>query len=132
MKENKYIKEFKEDCKKLEEDLLMINPNKDLTEMATVSGKDTDFWFSVAIYSNDHNPKHMHIMSKNGEIVFLKIEITEKRPLKIEDLKCFDWNMPETNKIKKEIIKWAASSNKRGINYWDLALTTWEMLHPNN
>jgi len=135
---NRHVESFRKNCKKLEEDLLFLNKENDnieintFNEMATVSGKDTKFWFSVAIYSNDHKPAHMHILTKEGEQVILKVEITESKPSSIEDLKCFNWNIPETNTIKKEILKWSKSTNKRGINYWDLALTTWDMLHPDN
>ena len=135
---NKYIETFKDNCKKLEEDMLFLNKQDDniktntFDEMATVYGKDTTFWFSVAVYSNDHKPAHMHILTKESEHLVFKVEITENKPNSIEDLKCFDWKIPETNAVKKEILKWSRSKNKRGINYWDLALTTWDMLHPND
>jgi len=127
---NKYIENFRKECKKLEEAQLAM-PIKQLDEMATISGKNTQFWFTVTVHSNDHNPPHIHILTKEGEEL-VKVEITDDHPNTIEDLNCFDWTIPETNIVKKEILKWSKSKNKKGWNYWDVAQMEWEHLHPDD
>lgn len=102
-----------------------------LNEMGEITRKDAGFSFTVWVHSDDHNPPHMHFLDKNNDKLITKIEITLNYPATTNDIKILKGYPRPSEKILKEVLKWAYTKNKRGWEYWEVAQEAWEQLHPN-
>lgn len=121
---NKYILAFREACK------ILFNSNI-LLEMTTLTDKNSNFPFIVDLYSDDHSPKHLHFLSKDKKLL-VKIKITESCPKDISEIEGFSWKIPETNRFKKEVLKWFNSLDEDGDIQWKVALNLWNNYHNQN
>ena len=136
---NKYVEKFRNDVKELLDEQMMIqmpkpqvffSPKQTLDEMATVCDKSKGFSFIVEVYSNDHNPPHMHFKYKDTNIV-AKIAITDNMPRKVEDIEIINDVVLSKTQLK-EIVKWASSDTGFSVPYWTAAQLAWTQLHPKN
>lgn len=107
---------FKEYCHSIES----------LEEMATVCAVKLGFGFKGVIWSNDHNPPHIHISTPdNHELT--RILLIEKCPQTIDDVKIMKGDKELDQNTKSKIVKWANSTMKSGTTRWEFAFETWEL-----
>ena len=98
---------------------------KILNEMSTICRKKDGFGFIAQIYSNDHNPPHIHISDTDGKELG-QIYITNKIPQKIEDILVYKGNV---DKVIDKIVEWANRKSKYLIMNWNRAKQTGEDNH---
>ena len=100
-----------------------------VVEMSTVCSKKDNYGFIARIFSNDHNPPHIHIFDVS-ENEICRILITDKKPNDFYDLRTLSVdNERDFSKIREKILEFANSRNKYGFNNWDFLKATWESYH---
>lgn len=95
-----------------------------LNETATII---TDSGYQLDIYSNDHNPPHIHVLYDNKEIC--KIEVMVSKPETIDDI--IPYRSVITNKVKKDLLRLLNKNNEDSLPIWLVCKTAWRILHPN-
>ena len=105
----------------------------DLQEMAIASSrKDDDLnGIDIAVFSQDHEPKHAHILKRdNHRIALGRFQITQIPPkthLNILEVK--EEIAPE---YKRQIAAWAGKKSlvQPGLKNWDSLKGLWNALNP--
>jgi hypothetical protein len=92
-----------------------------LVEMATVCSKRMGFGFIGIIYSNDHDPPHMHICDLDKKELG-QIYLNPDVPQSSDDIVTYKGNV---NGVKKNIVKWANSKDNMNFNNWLGAIYIW-------
>ena len=90
---------------------------KILNEMSTVCPKRLGYGFILQIYSDDHEPAHMHMSDLIGNEI-TRILLTDKIPTKITDINEYPKDHKINNDQKRLILKWAKGKSKLGFNNW--------------
>lgn len=103
-----------------------------LNEMGEITRKEDGFPFTVWVYSEDHSPAHIHLYNKDDGKLITKILLTDNYPATVEELQIVKGFKIPSKTFMKEVFKWAYSKNKKGWQYWDVALFMWDSLHPND
>jgi hypothetical protein len=98
------------------------NNRKLLVEMATVCSRRMGFGFVGIIYSNEHNPPHMHIKDLD-ENDLGQILLTPEIPQDKDDIVEYKGDVSE---VKRKIVGWANNKNERGVNNWIHSLSVWD------
>lgn len=98
-------------------------------EMGQLLNKNSKYSFTVWVYSEDHNPPHLHFIDKITNKLVLKLEITDYIPTNVDELKPMK-SYSLTNTLAKEIIEWANDKNSFGLHYWYAGILLWNQLHP--
>ena len=114
----------------MKETKMSRKPKEILNEMGQLLNKQSKYPFTVWIYSEDHEPPHFHLYNKRTNELITKIIITTDLPKTDDDIKEVKGCSELTTSMKKMILEWANSENKRHIPYWYAALDLWEQLHP--
>ena len=111
------MKSFKEFLKENQEPLC---------EIATVCPKKGGygFIFILKIYSNDHEPAHMHMIDLGG-VEITRIMLTNKKPSKINDIVEYPKDPIIDNDLKRKVSEWSKSKSKTDINNWIRAIDFW-------
>lgn len=97
-----------------------------LMEMATICPKKLGYGFILRIYSEDHEPAHVHMLDLEGNEI-TKILLTREIPKNIDDIKEVSEKSTLNNHQKKNFLKWAKEKSKLGVNNWLRAIDIWDM-----
>lgn len=102
-----------------------INEEKQpLNEMATVCPKRLGYGFILRIFSDDHEPAHMHMIGLDGKEI-TRVVLSSKIPSKIDDIQEYPRDPKINNEQKKDILNWAKGKSKLGFNNWLYSMETW-------
>lgn len=100
-----------------------------LNEMATIVPKSMGFGIELKIFSEDHNPAHLHVYDiKSGNLI-AKIIIPSSKPSNVNSIRVYgDEELTITQ--KKLILKVLnAKDKKTGTPVWKTAIIVWDSLH---
>lgn len=97
---------------------------KILNEMSTVCPKRLGYGFILQIYSDDHEPAHMHMLDLNGNEI-TRILLSDKIPTKIIDIVEYPKDPKINNDQKRLILKWAKGKSKTNTNNWIRSIDIW-------
>ena len=99
---------------------------KILNEMATLASKSDGVGFIARIYSNDHEPAHMHILDYSNKKL-AKVLLSNVIPSKITDFQFLDGDLDRD--MLKKLLKWAKGNNEEGFNNWKYSFSVWKSEH---
>lgn len=99
---------------------------KIINEMATLAAKSDGVGFIARIYSNDHEPAHMHILDYNNKKL-AKVLLSGNTPSKINDFQFLDGELDRD--MLKKLLKWAKGNNEEGFNNWIYSFSVWKSEH---
>jgi hypothetical protein len=115
--------------------MVHVNEKANLTEMAVVSSRADDGLedIDIAVFSNEHPPKHATILKRGDHKIFLgRFKITSNPPKTHLDIK--DVKEEIDPKYKKQIAEWAGKKNtlmKGKFTNWETLNIVWGMLNLN-
>lgn len=98
-----------------------------LSEMATVCKKNQGYGFILQIFSDDHDPAHVHMLDYNNQPI-TRILLTDK-PKTINDIYIYDNDPNISNNLKRKVLNWAQNNNNLGINNWLFSISIWNTFH---
>jgi hypothetical protein len=112
----------------------LLSERADIQEMAIASSKrDAELIdIDIAVFSNEHRPRHATILNKNNHRISLgRFEITDAPPEIFTQIK--EVKEPIKSEYKKQITAWANKTSNISaspITNWNLLKTLWNSLNP--
>ena len=108
-----------------------FNESEILREMATLCSKQEGFGIIVIMHSDDHEPRHVHLLSSDKS-EYTKIEITDEMPTDYKNLIVLKGCNNVSSDLKKRFLEWAGKTTiGRSINNWEFAKGVWFVFHNN-
>lgn len=106
--------------------------------MATLANLSSGCGFLIVIYSNDHNPPHLHLYKKPEDIkienYYTRLLLPESSPKTVNDLQVMKDDRELTIQEKKLLLNWFLSPNRKRheiTNYVNADLI-WDTFQVNN
>lgn len=109
-----------------------LNESEYPIDIATFCKKSDGYGFIAKMYSNDHNPAHIHIYNLE-RIEVGKLLINGTKPKTIEDLIFKDATNELNSSFKKRILDWINENewNKK-FCFWLILQDIWFYMHNND